>query len=215
MNATELATLPAGFATPGPTSQAVFRRTLEALSRPGRTQSLALPQLAAFAPPPPLSTAMAALLLTLLDGETSLWLSPAFDTQMLRAWLPFHTGVNFTQRIAQADFVAARADELDPELWSALGRGSDEQPQDGATLLLEVRGLGHGLGHRRIDGLALTLAGPGIETRQRLAVAGVNAEVWQLRRDDEALFPRGVDLLLCCGDALVALPRSTNLTLEG
>jgi alpha-D-ribose 1-methylphosphonate 5-triphosphate synthase subunit PhnH len=214
MNAADLATLPAGFTEPGPTSQATFRRALEALASPGRSRSLALPSLATFAPPAPLSTAMGALMLTLLDAETSLWLSPAFDTQLLRAWLPFHTGVRITQDIGRARFAAVRADELDAQLWCALQRGSDEQPQDGATLLLEVAGLSHGLGHRRIDGLALTLTGPGIETRQRLAVAGVDVGVWELRRDDEALFPQGVDLLLCSDTMLVGLPRSTHLSLE-
>lgn len=97
-------------AAPGPSSQAIFRRTLEALASPGRSRSLALPSLATFAPPAPLSSAMGALMLTLLDAETSLWLSPAFDTQVLRAWLPFHTGARITQDIGRARFAALRGD---------------------------------------------------------------------------------------------------------
>ena len=207
MTTTLLADVPTGFTTPGPASQAVFRRALEALSRPGRCLALQTGETGALAPPSGVSLAMGALMLTLLDRETSLWLAPAFDQPLLRAWLAFHTGVQMADGPAQARFVAARAVELDEALWSQLGRGSDEMPQHGATLLLEVDTLRAGAG--------LELSGPGIPHTQLLQVDGVSAAVWNRRRAEQVRYPLGVDLLLCCGSTLAGLPRSTRIEPQG
>ena len=207
MTTTLLADVPTGFTTPGPASQAVFRRALEALSRPGRCLALQTVETGALTPPSGVSLAMGALMLTLLDRETSLWLAPAFDQPMLRAWLAFHTGVQMADDPAQARFVAARAAELDEALWSRLGRGSDEMPQHGATLLLEVDALQAGAG--------LELSGPGIPHTQSLQVGGVAAAVWARRREEQARYPLGVDLLLCSGSTLAGLPRSTRIEHQG
>lgn len=199
-----LAELPAGFASPGVATQAVFRCALDAWSRPGRVQSLPPAACAALVPPAPLSPALAALLLTLLDGEVSLWMSPSLDHPLVRAWLAFHTGVRRVDDPAQARFVAADAREVDLALWARLERGSDELPQDGATLLLDMRSL--------TRGPALTLRGPGIADTQELTSEGLAPEVWRSRAADTARYPLGVDLLLCCDHTLVGVPRSTRIT---
>jgi alpha-D-ribose 1-methylphosphonate 5-triphosphate synthase subunit PhnH len=203
----QLADVPTGFATPGPASQAVFRRALEALSRPGRCLALQPSETGTLSPPAGVSLAMGALMLTLLDRETSLWLSPAFDQPLLRAWLAFHTGVQLVEQAAQARFIAARAAELDEVLWGQLGRGTDEMPQHGATLLLEVDALRAGAG--------LELSGPGIPQTQSLQVDGVSTALWARRREEQARYPLGVDLLLCCGHTLAGLPRSTRIQQRG
>ncbi len=199
----DLARMPAGFASPGPATQVVFRGVLEALSRPGRPVELPVAACQSLAPPAGASPALAALALTLLDGEVSLWTAASFSDPLLRAWLSFHTGVGWAGRAAEARFVLARAADLDAALWNALGRGSDEQPQDGATLIVDVDAFD--------QGPALSLSGPGIESRQPLRVAGVAPEVWALRRQDQAAYPLGVDLLLCHGRTVVGLPRSTRV----
>jgi alpha-D-ribose 1-methylphosphonate 5-triphosphate synthase subunit PhnH len=203
---TSLARVPSGFALPSVATQAVFRRVLDALSRPGRCQRLPEGDTAMLVPPEPLSWAMAALMLTLLDGETRVWLSPSLDRPLLRSWLAFHTGVVVVDRAEAAPFVAASASDIDLALWRRLERGSDEAPQHGATLLLEVPRLD-------ADG-ALSLSGPGIDGAQRLGVGGVADEIWRARQDEQSQYPLGVDLLLCCDDLLAGLPRSTQLRLE-
>lgn len=208
MNAPSLlAELPAGFAAPGFASQAVFRRALEALSRPGRCQAVTPQDTGALAPPAGMSLALAALLLTLLDGETTLWLSPSLDAGLVRSWLGFHTGVLLVSRPEDAAHLAARGGELDLALWHRIGRGSDERPQDGATLFVEVEALDEGPG--------LSLSGPGIASRASLAVEGIAPEVWAARAADHARYPLGADLLLCHGERFAGLPRSTRLVLEG
>lgn len=202
-----LADLPAGFAAPGLASQAVFRRALEALSRPGRCLAVTPQDTGALRPPAGLSVALAALLLTLLDGETTLWLAPSLDGDLVRGWLGFHTGVLLVARPEDAAHVAACGHELDLPLWQRIGRGRDERPQDGATLLVQVDALAEGRG--------LRLQGPGIASTAQLAVAGIAPEVWAARAADHALYPLGADLLLCHGERFAGLPRSTRLQLEG
>jgi len=205
MNA--LADLPAGFASPGPASQLVFRCVLDALSRPGRVHRLPREAAVSFMPPPPMSVALAALLLTLLDGEVSIWLGPAFDSALLRHWLAFHTGVQLAREPEGARFVALRADELDAALWPRLARGSDEAPHDGASVLVDVPALG--------SGCALRIAGPGIAAPAAFAAEGIGRALWQLRADEHPRYPLGVDLLLCSGDQVAGLPRSTRIVVEG
>jgi len=55
----------------------------------------------------------------------------------------------------------------------------------------------------------MTLQGPGIDGQTHLSVGGLPADFWQARATLAPLFPRGIDLLLTCGDFLVAVPRTT------
>jgi alpha-D-ribose 1-methylphosphonate 5-triphosphate synthase subunit PhnH len=201
---TALADIGPGFrdATHGP--QRVFRCLLDAFAHPGRVLTLPAVALDGMQAPAGLGQGAAASLLALLDAETDVHL--AGSAAPASAWLRFHTGVG-TAPISQAGFVAVRAAECTEALWNELALGSDEVPQDGATLLIEVDRF-----HR---GQALTLRGPGIASTQALHVAGLPEAFWHWRLDLEAQRPRGVDLLLVQGTQLAAIPRSTRLSLEG
>lgn len=201
-----LASLGRGFAQPVHDAQQVFRAVLEAMSRPGRVQTLPTATLKALEPPG-LGRATTAVLLTLLDAETRVWLHSALRSEAARAYLQFHTGAVQVDEAARAGFAAITADEATPALWQALERGSDAVPQDGATLIVEVPSLD--------QGVALALRGPGVQTVQTLQVAGLPADFWHARRELEAAFPLGIELILTCGDRLAALPRSTRVSLEG
>lgn len=201
-----LAGIGRGFDQPVHDAQRVFRAVLEALSRPGRVQTLPA-QLLVPLEPEGLGRATAAVLLTLLDAETRVWLHPSLQTDTTRAWLQFHTGVQQVDGARRAAFVVTDADHAAPALWSELERGSDSVPQEGATLVVEVPSLE--------QGLALSLRGPGIESVQGLRVGDLHAGFWQARAALEADFPLGIELILTSGDRLAALPRSTRVSLEG
>ena len=100
-----------------------------------------------------------------------------------------------------------------PSLWASLPCGSDDIPQDGATLLLEVPALSASA--TATGPGALTLRGPGIADTHTLRVAGLDAAFWRARAALAIDYPRGVDLLLCCGDTLAAIPRTTRIALHG
>ena len=196
-----LAQMPRGLADPVHDAQAVFRSVLEALSRPGRLQTL--PEADALQPPAPLSRGLSALLLTLLDTETTLHLAGGLGSDAAWLYARFHTGV--AQAGAHsAHFVAQRAADATLD---GLALGSDEAPQDGATLIVEAPTLS---GER-----SLRLTGPGIETAATLGLCGLPRRFWAQRIALQREFPRGVDLLIVCGTQLVGLPRSTHIELEG
>ena len=182
-----------GFADPVLESQACFRAVLDAVARPGTLHAAG----AGLLPPAPLAPAAAALLLTLVDGETGLWMAPEFAGS--RDWVNFHCG---TVPVAVADTAAFVLAAGLPDL-AALEAGSDEQPDASATVILQVAALGAG---RR-----LRLSGPGLRVPAALAVDGLPDDFPQAWAANHALFPRGVDLLLCCANTLAALPRSVRV----
>lgn len=197
-----LATLGRGFAEPVHAAQQVFRTVLEAMSRPGRVQALPPSALATLEPPSP-ERGQFAVLLGLLDAETRAWLDPRSAAPGAREYLRFHTGVRVVDDPCAADFAVTRAAPEAAALWATLADGSDEAPQAGATLLIEVPSL--------TAGPALVLRGPGIETTQPLHVGGLDDAFWAARHALAPRFPRGIDLVLTCGDQLAALPRSTRV----
>ncbi|MCA3388013.1 MAG: phosphonate C-P lyase system protein PhnH [Roseomonas sp.] len=182
-----------GFADPVLDAQASFRAILEAMSRPGRIQTIA----ARISPPAPLCSAAGAAMLSLADADTPLWLDAG---DAVGAWLRFHCGAPITPDIGAARFVLAcgAAPSLD-----ALDIGTDEDPQLGATLILQVAGLVAGDGWR--------LTGPGIQHEHRLGVLGAPAGFVAAWARNQAFFPRGLDVLLCAGDSIAALPRSVMI----
>ncbi len=192
-NATQLdVTLP-GFADPVEQAQACFRAVLDAMARPGTLR----PAGERLTPPAPLDAATAAVLLTLVDHETPVWLDPA--AQAARDWLAFHCGTGFTDTPAGAAFALALAL---PDL-ATLSPGTHEQPETAATLIVQVGSLTEGTRYR--------LRGPGLRGTNVLAVRGLPddfATIWQRNR---AGFPLGVDLVLCAGTTLAALPRSVTV----
>ncbi len=178
-----------GFADPVADAQAAFRAVLHALSHPGQVVTPA----ATLLVPAPLPQAAGALLLTLADAETPLWLDPAFVPA--RDWVRFHTGASFAPLGAAGFVVAASLPPL-----PGLATGSDEAPQDGASVILPVAALHEGTRYR--------LTGPGLAAPASFAARGLPADFVTFWRDNHALFPRGVDLFLCAGAQLLALPRS-------
>jgi alpha-D-ribose 1-methylphosphonate 5-triphosphate synthase subunit PhnH len=209
-----LAHMGAGFAEPVHGAQQTFRVLLGAMSEPGRLHTLhdaALDGLATADAElrPPFALALAATLLTLLDADTPVHLAGVLCAEEARAWLRFHTGARATAEVAA--MTAALARDVDAALCDALDLGTDDAPQAGATLFVEV----DALSDRPLAGaLALKLRGPGIERWRDLAVRGLPAAFWQWRIALQPELPRGIDIVLTCGDRLAAIPRSTRIESE-
>lgn len=178
-----------GFADPVLDAQAAFRAVLEAMSRPGTVQDIVTPPEV----PPGLSPAAAAVLLTLVDATTPLRLAAGAEAA---AWLRFHGGCPLVSKGAAyvLDPTAALLD---------LDAGTEQEPERGATLILEVADLTAGSGWR--------LTGPGIRDTHRLAVAGAPSGFVADWAQNRARFPRGVDVILCAGTRIAALPRSVTI----
>jgi alpha-D-ribose 1-methylphosphonate 5-triphosphate synthase subunit PhnH len=182
-----------GFADPVAGSQATFRAVLDAMARPGRGHAAG----AALRPPSPLAAATAALLLTLADIDTPLWLAP--DCAPARQWIAFHCGAPVTADPARARFAIATAL---PD-FAAFDMGSDDVPERSATLIVQVRALD--------AGQPFMLSGPGLRVPAPLLVDGLPGDFATRWAANHALSPRGIDLILCAGARLVALPRGVSV----
>lgn len=205
----DLSALGAGFAEPSRGSQAVFRHVLQALSHPGQPVAVGGEAEWPVVPGAACHAASAALLLALLDAETTLWLSPALAGSAAQTWLRFHTGCSVVGDPRQAQFVwAASLAEL-PDL-TELCTGTDVSPETSATCVVDVPAFRLGA-----TGEHWVLTGPGIQTEAHLGLPGVPeaelARFSSLRGANHALFPRGVDVLLATATHVVGLPRTTRL----
>ena len=212
---TTLAHMGAGFADPVHGAQQTFRVLLGAMSEPGRLHTLPGAAIDGLAPAdadlrPPMGLALAATLLTLLDADTPVHLAGALGNDDARAWLRFHTGARDGAAVATMSVALAR--DVDAALWSRLDLGTDDAPQSSATLFVEVDALSE---QPLAGAVSLELRGAGIETMRNLAVAGLSPAFWQWRAALRSEMPRGVDLVLVCGDRLAAIPRSTRVESEG
>src|SRR5690242_9130223 len=182
-----------GFADPVTDAQATFRAVLDAMARPG-TIYRAGEHLAA---PAPLDRVTAAVLLTLVDHETPLWVDAAAAPAC--GWLAFHCGAALVQEPHAAHFAVALSL---PDL-AQFSAGSHEAPEGSATVILQVPALASGTRYR--------LSGPGLRESKVLFVNGLPPHFVAQWQQNRALFPRGVDIILCAGTTLTALPRSVSI----
>ena len=109
-----------GFADPVGEAQATFRAVLDAMARPGRLHTVG----ERLTAPAPLDQATAAVLLTLVDNETPLWLDAAATPA--RDWLAFHCGAAIIEAPERAAFAVALSM---PDL-AALPIGTHEAPEE-------------------------------------------------------------------------------------
>lgn len=198
----DLAEIAPAFHDPTRESQAVFRKVMDAVARPGTLQDLA------FAPdaPPGLDRAAGAVALTLFDFETPVWLDPALRGAAAEGWMRFHCGCPLTDDPAQAAFALITDALAAPEL-VAFNPGDAKYPDRSTTLIVQLPALD--------GGPRVTLTGPGIKDEASLALAGLPAGFWDQVQANHAKFQFGVDLIFVAGDRLTALPRSTRVTIQG
>lgn len=182
--------LSGGFADPAIESAHAFRRVMEAMARPGTIH-----EIAGAAPPAPMSPAMGAVLLTLCDTETPVYLAGDMECDAVRAWLSFHTGTPFVGP-ANCMFAVGRWGALAP--LSAYPFGTADYPDRSATLIVDCS---------ELTPTGATLTGPGIQDKALLSLP--ESDAFQANR---ARFPLGLDFIFTCGDRLAALPRSTKVS---
>ncbi|WBL33184.1 phosphonate C-P lyase system protein PhnH [Sinirhodobacter sp. HNIBRBA609] len=181
--------LAGGFDDPAAQSARAFRACLEAMARPGRIQPIT-----GAAPPAPISPAAGAVLLTLVDTTTPLYLAPGHDTQATRQWIAFHCGAPIVSA-EEAAFALGAWGALHPV--SRFAIGTADYPDRAATLIVEMPAA---------TPPSARLTGPGIETCHEACLPEIAAFV-----ANRTQFPLGFDCYFTAGSQLWALPRSTNV----
>jgi alpha-D-ribose 1-methylphosphonate 5-triphosphate synthase subunit PhnH len=76
-------------------------------------------------------------------------------------------------------------------------------PETSATVIVQVASL--------TTGERFVLEGPGLREPAILAVDGLPPDFAAMWQRNHGLYPRGIDLILCAGDQLAALPRSVSI----
>lgn len=180
-------------------SQSVFRVALDAMAQPGTIGILPEP---AHSVPTPLAAATAAIVTCLFDHDTHIWLGDGIACIDVYDYLKLHCSCPLIKSGLTADFAVLNAADGVPGL-AQFNPGTDAYPDRSTTLIIQVPDID--------TGATISLTGPGIETEASLKVAGMPDYFWQERRDQQEIFPCGVDLIFTCGDRLVALPRSTEI----
>jgi alpha-D-ribose 1-methylphosphonate 5-triphosphate synthase subunit PhnH len=179
-------------------AQTVFRAVMDAMAQPGTLGVVEVP----VAPPAPLGIAAGALLLTLCDHDTPIWMTIALSKSALPGWIGFHTGAALTNTKADAKFAFVEAGAPFPSL-AQFALGTQEYPDRSTTLVIEVAALE--------GGRPLQLTGPGIRDTGTIAPKGLPETFLRQWADNRALFPRGVDVVLTAGRRFIALPRTTMI----
>jgi alpha-D-ribose 1-methylphosphonate 5-triphosphate synthase subunit PhnH len=197
-----IAELPSGFADKVLSAQSTFRSVMDAMARPGSVQQA----LATVGTPEPMMQGTAAIALTLFDHDTPIWL----DAEMSGApgvakWLKFHSGAPVVDDPAICSFALIGHGAALPDL-SGFALGTGEYPDRSTTLILQVGSLKHGS--------AYELRGPGIDGTAILRAMISPGDLFDRLAINEALFPRGIDVVLVAGDSIVAIPRSTRVVVR-
>ncbi|NLT29794.1 MAG: phosphonate C-P lyase system protein PhnH [Propionibacterium sp.] len=190
------------FADPVHDAQRTFRVLLEAMARPTLPRQIPPVADGSLHTPGPMPAAVGAVLLTLCDEHTSIWLDDTLGgSDEVRLWLRFHTGAKLVDDPAEASFVVATPASA-PRLID-LAQGTDEEPHRSATLVLDATDAA--------PTMAFVATGPGVNGRVDWLDAALPADFadqWAVNHDR---FPQGVDVFVVDADTVRALPRTTNL----
>lgn len=199
---------PAGFADSVHGSQSMFRLLLAAMARPGTIHAFAGIEIGETPVPP----CVAAVLLTLVDHETSVWLDPRLPRRdEVIAWLKFTTATRTAEDPALSGFALVAEAATMPPL-ASFAQGSPEYPDRSTTVIVPVAAL-HDVAPASAssrDG-AVVLAGPGIVGTIGLATTPAVPRLAAELSANRARFPRGVDLVFCAPAAIAAIPRSSRV----
>jgi alpha-D-ribose 1-methylphosphonate 5-triphosphate synthase subunit PhnH len=200
---TTIAELPAGFADKVLSAQSTFRSVMDAMARPGSVQQV----VASVGTPGSMMLGTAAIALTLFDHDTPIWLdSKMSETSEVAKWLKFHSGAPVLDDPSVCSFALIGNGNALPDL-SSFSLGTNEYPDRSTTLIIQVDSLKHGS--------SLKLRGPGIDGTVTLRALIEPVDLFDRLVINEALFPRGIDIVLVSGDAIVAIPRTTRLVKGG
>ncbi|EFC6287792.1 phosphonate C-P lyase system protein PhnH [Shigella dysenteriae] len=124
--------------------------------------------------------------------------------QLKRGWQPLNiatTSVLLVSQPEQATF-AVTDDGISSEQLNALSTGTAVAPEAGATLILQVASLS--------GGRMLRLTGAGIAEERMIAPQLPECILHELTERPHP-FPLGIDLILTCGERLLAVPRTTHV----
>ncbi|MEE4300380.1 MAG: phosphonate C-P lyase system protein PhnH [Pseudomonadales bacterium] len=196
--AIDLGAVRRGFTRPALEAQRIYRRLLDAMSRPGSLQDLS----EAPEPPAGFTRAMAGIALTLLDFETPVWLDPSLRGAEAEAWLRFHCNCPFVEDPRAAAFALVVDMATMPRL-DAFDQGDARYPDRSTTIVMQIAAL--------TGGAPVTLEGPGIDGSIGVAPTGLPTDFWPQVAENGREFQLGVDVMVVDAESVLGLPRTVRV----
>jgi len=176
-------------------AQSSFREILWAMARPGEIRRFD----AAIEAPVGLDPASAVLLLTLADGDTTVWLPELLRDGEAGSYVRFHCGAPLATEPSEASLAVLDSRREEPTLLD-FHHGVDCYPDRSATVVIQIDQLR--------NGAPVRLTGPGIRGERDISPIGLPERFWDVWARNHAGFPLGVDVILASGRSILGLPRS-------
>ncbi len=183
-----------GFTDPVHESQKCFRAIMNALAHPAEPHPFMPPNSGCGA----LGAEAAAILLTLADFDTPVWLGGAGDCGEVREFIAFQCGAPIVADRAQAAF-ALIPESVSLAALESFSQGEPEYPDRAVTLIVQVECFGVG---------PWRFSGPGLRQPRSFSFAPAPDDFMALWQENSARFPLGVDILFVAQGLIAALPRS-------
>ncbi len=222
---TNCAQLQPGFTDTVHDAQKAYRVLLKVMSEPGRIGGL--PPHISFGS---LHSATSAILLTLVDMDTPLWIDPALSSESTLRNLRFHCGCPVSNHPVShhgqevAFLITRGSGSLKPE---SCNSGDPAYPDKASTVILQVDQIQGSNDRNQSAGTTvnntindmnrpsiLTLTGPGICGHRTIRVSGLSRDWLQWLSKRQRQFPLAMDLFLVSQDRVMAIPRSTRVSLH-
>lgn len=185
-----------GLSNPTHDAQQWFRQLLLAMSEPGTC--ITNESISKWGR---LSSASVATLLTLCDAQTSVYLSPSMADDKITRSVQFHTQATLSEA-KNAQFAFITADEFVADTFN---QGDETFPEQSTTVVIQLDSL--------TQGQSLTLSGAGIKTSKNITPL-LSPALLRHYLEQSKHYPLGIDTLLVCKHQLLAIPRSTRVTLS-
>ena len=144
---------------------------------------------------------------TLFDHEVTFTVIGSSVQEQEIEEIRFRTGAVYSD-IENAAYILITGGSSDGALINA-PVGTLTYPDKGATIIFKAIDL------TSTNGIKLQLAGPGIKGDQTCTIDGVREDEFRIAKQLNSRFPLGVDMIFCDTTSVVAIPRSTHITLPG
>ena len=183
-------------------SARAFRPILDAMANPGKIYSFNPPVQA----PVELGPEAAAVALALCDFQSPIWLESSLRITEIQQYIRFHTGAPITNSKPDAMFAFIDAARAVPDL-ADFPMGTQDYPDRSVTLVIKAE--------RLTNNSDVTLKGPGIQSTRGFGAAPVSSTFWNSMIASRTGFPLGMDIIFVGNHQVAALPRSTQISIDG
>ena len=140
------------------------------------------------------------------DFQSSIWLESSLRIAEIPQYIRFHTGAPITSSKPDAMFAFIDAARAVPDL-ADFPMGTQDYPDRSVTLVIKAE--------RLTNNSDVTLKGPGIQSTRGFGAAPVSPTFWNSMIASRTGFPLGMDIIFVGNHQVAALPRSTQISIDG